>query len=320
MRRRPGGSGGIFFFPFIIPIILIFAFPSLLKLALIMVALGIGALLLVGILSGKKNPGATPKQTTSIHKNDTTSSVRKTSNNLVKIDAKLNNYFKTNHSLPVVDNISLVTQKGVYITVDDMFLAYKGEKIVQVGEFKESYPDIYEKIMSLLNAFSKLNVEVMKEEVDTTKVKPSAKLSTAEKYIDEINKLNDAIPNVEISNGLYQTCDYLKQIDIVNKEEGKGEDKLTKLYDYYLPILVGILENYKKLNDSKVKTDEFKKCEIQLIKTITLINEALKSIHGSLHESDYMNLNADITTLQDLLKKDGLVDDSPFGKTGEDDE
>ena len=91
------------------------------------------------------------------------------------------------------------------------------------------------------------------------------------------------------------------------------ETELKKLYDYYLPILVGILEKYKKLQDVSIKSDEFKDCESQLIKTIILINEALKTIYEEMHEDDYMNINADIETLQTLLKKDGLTED-PFKK------
>ena len=77
--------------------------------------------------------------------------------------------------------------------------------------------------------------------------------------------------------------------------------------------MTGILSDYKRLSESPIKGEEFKKCETQLIKTIKLINEALKTIYSSLHEADYMNLNADINTLQSLLKQDGLVD-SPFGE------
>ena len=36
-------------------------------------------------------------------------------------------------------------------------------------------------------------------------------------------------------------------------------------------------------------------------------------MNKSLHEDEYMNLSADITTLQSLLKKDGLIS-NPFQK------
>ena len=43
------------------------------------------------------------------------------------------------------------------------------------------------------------------------------------------------------------------------------------------------------------------------MKTLLLINEALKSITTSLTQEYFMDLSADMTTLETLLKKDGLV-------------
>ena len=43
-------------------------------------------------------------------------------------------------------------------------------------------------------------------------------------------------------------------------------------------------------------------------------------MNKSIHEDDYMNLSADITTLQSLLKKDGLVNGNPFKKEDTDDD
>ena len=103
----------------------------------------------------------------------------------------------------------------------------------------------------------------------------------------------------------------MKQLKYLT-ENKDDNPKVTKLYDYYLPILVSALEKYKKLQDSKVINDDFKQTEAGLIKTIVLINEALKTIIGSMQEDDYMNINADVSTLQSLLKKDGYGSD-PFG-------
>ena len=229
---------------------------------------------------------------------------------LTKIDKKLEAYFKENVYLSIIENVALTTQKGSYTTMDELYLTYKEEKICKLSELKSSFPQVYNKIQDLLLAFSKQKSEVLKEDVKVEKPKKENVLSDAQKYIDRIDKLNESIPNEEITNGLYQTSHLLKQIDL--DKSPKKEDKLTKLYDYYLPILVNILEKYDELDDSPIRDEEFHKTENQLIKTIVLINEALKTIYNSIHEEDYMNLNADITTLESLLKKDGLVD-QPFG-------
>ena len=53
--------------------------------------------------------------------------------------------------------------------------------------------------------------------------------------------------------------------------------------------------------------EEFQKTHQRLLKTILLINEALKTIITSLTQEYFMDLSADMTTLETLLKKDGLV-------------
>lgn len=235
------------------------------------------------------------------------------------IDRRLKEYFKDHYALPVFEDIKLVTKNGTYTSFEELYIAKGDETILSLDEFGNMFPGTYSEIVSLLKAFSKQKKDdVMAAEDKMPEVKKEDKLSDAEKYIEKINSLNVAIPQEEITNGLYQTCALLKQIDIATKANAK-DSKIEKLYDYYLPILLKILENYRSLMEAGAKGDEFKKCEAQLIKTIILINEALKSINESMHEDDYMNLNADITTLQSLLKKDGLVKEGSIFE-GDDDE
>ena len=272
-----------------------------------LIPLGAIGLLIYSIVKGgdsnKKNDfnRAAPKKKTYAMKNG----------DLNKIDKKLANYFKHNISLPVVDDISLTTQSGKFTTADQLYLTYKDEKICKLGEFNSQYRDVYKKIMDLLLVFSTKDEDFLKADVKVEEPKKKNKLSSGEKYIERINELNNSIPQEEITNGLYQTCDLLKQLKYLT-ENKDDNPKVTKLYDYYLPILVSALEKYKKLQDSKVINDDFKQTEAGLIKTIVLINEALKTIIGSMQEDDYMNINADVSTLQSLLKKDGYGSD-PFG-------
>ena len=313
MRRRAGSGffiGIIFLGLFVGPFI---------ELLFTLLPIGIVGFLLYSIFS-KKGTGRTYETTSSkIIKADKDSTVHHTTSDarvlsvsnadLNKIDKKLTSFFKKNINLPIIEGIALTTQSGKFTTADELYLTYKDEKVIKLVEFKKSYPAVYNKIMQLLLVFSKQKDAVINAEVNTESKEEDVFRNSTE-YIDKIDKLNDAIPQEEITNGLYQTCDLLKKIDLL-KETKNDETKVKKLYDYYLPILINVLENYKKLNDAPVHGDEFKDCEAQLIKTIVLINEALKTICSNMQEDDYMNLNADISTLQSLLQKDGYGE-NPF--------
>ena len=318
MRRRPFGGGFIFFafYMFIIFSNLIYGFAELLFPLIFMGVIGYS---IYSIIQKQNALNSNPRRVNQTRNINATNNVNRTVNSRVSklsnadlnlIDKKLTAYFKNNLNLPVVEGIALTTQSGKFTTADQLYLTYKDEKILKLDEFKNRYAPVYEKIMQLLLVFSKKSDDVLKATVDTEPKKKNI-LSDGDKYIDRINALNEAIPQEEITNGLYQTCDLLKQIDLL-KETKNDENKVKKLYDYYLPILIDVLERYKKLQDSPNHGDEFKKCEAQLIKTIILINEALKTIGSSMQEDDYMNINADISTLQSLLQKDGYGND-PFG-------
>ena len=60
---------------------------------------------------------------------------------------------------------------------------------------------------------------------------------------------------------------------------------------------------------------EFNAAEDKLIKTIILINEALKTICSTICQEEFMSLNANMSTLEMLLRKDGLIDENPFEKS-----
>ena len=98
-----------------------------------------------------------------------------------------------------------------------------------------------------------------------------------------------------------------KQIDDLSKKLPNTKDKLNKLYEHYLPILVKILQQYESL---QVATSDpaYGETKEKLSNTIQLINTAMKNIISSMTDQDFINLSADISTLEAVLKKDGLTD------------
>ncbi|MCF0111576.1 MAG: 5-bromo-4-chloroindolyl phosphate hydrolysis family protein [Erysipelotrichaceae bacterium] len=244
-----------------------------------------------------------------------------------RINEVLQGYFKKHDRLLVHDNISLRTQRGEYYSLRDLMIYENEDCVCSLNEFQDAYPEMYGRIMELLNAFVKLDPDVRdqvngtqttvkeekKEEKKPTPYSKRGEYDNAKDYITRINALNVEIPQEEITNGLYQMCAYLKQIDMIEENFPQTHSKLNKVYHYYLPILISILENYLQFSNSAQSHDEFKKAEDKLIKTIILINEALKKLTATLCEDELMNLNANMNTLEMLLEKDGLLqEESPF--------
>ena len=230
-----------------------------------------------------------------------------------KINNCLKEYFEDNDRLVVISDINLRPKSGRYESINDLQVYFGEDCVASMQEFERKYKDMYEKVLDLMLQFADLDKQVSQPKVVKETVQEE-KTTTIGDYIEIINQKNIEIEHEEISNGLYQICAYLKQIQLIEKNFPNSQNKLVKITQYYLPILVGILEDYKKMSLSVQTHAEFKTAEDKLIKTIILINEALKTICTTVCQEEFMALNANMSTLEMLLRKDGLIDDSPFAK------
>lgn len=256
---------------------------------------------------------------------------------MAKINIYLRNWFRNRMYLPIGANIDLRIHGDKYTSLAGLDVYRDGTYICSLNDFGRRYPESYDEIINELIRLSSLNStnqQVMEAEINERPAyaqqpnpapaeevkkeepkKEEPKEPAASDFIKTINQLNDDIPDEDVSNGLYETCALLKQIETLQKRFPDSRDKLKKLYDYYLPILVRILQQY--VNLQAAKTDpSYRETENRLKKTIGLINDAMKTIISGLTDQDFINLSADIATLEAVLQKDGLTSDGQITQPG----
>ena len=218
---------------------------------------------------------------------------KKTEDNQKAVSA-LKQYFLNRTVLQLEGGLVLKKETNQLASVDGLVLYLDDDQIATLDEFKKQCQVLIESNQ----------VQPVKETVEENKKETQTGI---EHYIELLNAQNLDIENKEVSNGLYEVCAYLKQINLIVKQFPQSKEKTAKLTRYYLPILLEILDSYKQLDKSARNHEEFQKTHQRLLKTILLINEALKTITTSLTQEYFMDLSADMTTLETLLKKDGLV-------------
>lgn len=248
-----------------------------------------------------------------------TSSKKYNASDIARINVYLRHYFQTGRILPVTSDFSLQVNGKRYASLASLDVYHGNQRVGSFTSFQRDYPQDYEEIMDQLLTFAKepdrdnvFDAEVV-DTTDQKKEEPEKEEKkkdpvTAQDYIDIINSLNNDIPDKEISDGLFETCALIKQIQSLEKKFPDSKPKLKKLYEYYLPILVKILQQYVNLQ-SATSDASYGKTKQQLTRTIKLINEAMKKIISSMTDEDFINLAADISTLEAVLQKDGLTDD-----------
>ncbi|MEE8807962.1 MAG: hypothetical protein SOI44_06025 [Lactimicrobium sp.] len=252
-----------------------------------------------------------------------------------RINVFLRRYFQQRPALRVSDSFTLRLHGSRYQSLTSLDVYRGGSYLSDFDSFASRYPDTYEQMIGTLLQMARGQEAVRDDVVDVEATEhvdqPEQKQETeqtetntktvhdAQYFIDEINRLNEDIPDKEISDSLYETCALLKQIQQLQKKFPDSASKLEKLYAYYLPILLKILNQYDTLQ-SVTSDPNFAPTKQKLTKTIALINQAMKTIISSMTDQDFINLSADISTLEAVLQKDGLAGDAGMEMpSGEDD-
>ena len=146
------------------------------------------------------------------------------------------------------------------------------------------------------------------------------KISEAKRQNKEILNL---IPKVESE----ETRKYLNDINSVvdkilltvekNPKKAKG---LNNFFDYYLPVLIKIVNRYDEVENQKLSSKEGKIFMEKADKMICETYKAFESILASLYQKDIMDIDADMKVYDMMLKADGIVGDNPIMKGSESDE
>ena len=307
MRRRNGGNEFIWW----IFLILIFSggigaiFPLLMIVGVIM------AITFAAVSSSKRQEQY--RQTNYRRANQNTyyranRQAKYSAAQMAKINVYLRSWFKSRKSLPLGSNFDLRIHGQRYASLASLDVYRDNQLICSLNDFGRRYPDSYDEILNELVKISENGKAEDIIDVEATEAKKEEVKKGAQAFMDEIASLNNNIPDEGITNGLHETYALLKQIQNLEQRFPKSKDKLNKLYEYYLPILVRILRQYDNLQAAQTDPAYLETKE-KLNRTINLINDAMKTIISSLTDQDFINLSADISTLEAVLQKDGLTND-----------
>ena len=230
-------------------------------------------------------------------------------------------------------NIVLTMKNGRFSSLDSLEVDCDGHYFRTVADFRREYGEIYDQMFDTLLTMEQNDVAVVQPEVVDVEYVPKtepvtssvrrnapkekqeaakeekAEPTDAESFREVINALNEGIPDETISNGLYETSALLKQLSDLERAFPKQKGLLNKLYSNYLPYLVDILKQYTKMQN--VQTDANYEQNVDALKnTIAHINSAMKDrLIPAMSENDSINLSADMSTLEAMLRKDGMTND-----------
>lgn len=134
-------------------------------------------------------------------------------------------------------------------------------------------------------------------------------LDRGDRYIEQIQSCNDAIPGAVISQKISR-IELLVQ-RIFDRAEAHPEviPDLKKMMDYYLPMTVKLLNAYADMDAQPVQGDTILNSKAEIEATLDTLNTAFEKLLDELFADTALDVSSDISVLNTLLAQEGLTDD-----------
>lgn len=146
------------------------------------------------------------------------------------------------------------------------------------------------------------------------------KINNARKQNKEISSMIPKVENVDTRKNLGEIKETVTKIlDVIEKEPKKAK-RIDNFFEYYLPVLVKIVNRYDEIENQRLVSSEGKDFMNKADKMIKDTNSSFKTILASLYQKDIMDADAEMKVYNMMLKADGIVDDNLIMKGDKKDE
>ena len=146
------------------------------------------------------------------------------------------------------------------------------------------------------------------------------KIITAKKQNKDIISMIPKIENKDTRDSLKEisiTVD--KILEVVESNPKKG-DKIDNFFDYYLPVLLKIVNKYDEIENKNLISKEGKNFMKKADTMIMESKSAFATILSSLYQKDLIDADAEMKVYDLMLKADGIVGDNLIMKGSDKDE
>ncbi|MBQ1812868.1 MAG: 5-bromo-4-chloroindolyl phosphate hydrolysis family protein [Bacilli bacterium] len=135
------------------------------------------------------------------------------------------------------------------------------------------------------------------------------KLQDAKKQSKEILNLIPKVEREETKYNLKEIHSTVDKIIEVIENNPKKAKRIDNFFDFYLPVLIKIVNRYDEVENKNLTSKEGKDFMKKADKMIADTNTAFKTILSSLYQKDLIDADADMKVYDMMLKADGIVDD-----------
>lgn len=137
-------------------------------------------------------------------------------------------------------------------------------------------------------------------------------------YLKKLHEANDAIPDEALSDSIERMERASSDIFRYIAENPEKSSQIRKFMNYYLPTTLKLLDSYRKLSSQNVKGETVTNTMFNIAGMMHTVADAFEKQLDSLFSEEAMDISADITVFETLLRQEGYVGDKdPFSSDKE---
>lgn len=134
-----------------------------------------------------------------------------------------------------------------------------------------------------------------------------AMLTEMQQQLDTLHALNEALPDPQLSAAMARMEKAGRSIvETVEATPAKAK-QVRRFANYYLPDAVNVLQQYAKLAKQGVRGENAASIRAEVEHNAASIATAFENQLDALYAAESMDLSADLTVLQNMLKGQGIV-------------
>ena len=132
------------------------------------------------------------------------------------------------------------------------------------------------------------------------------------KMLSDIREENARIPDETLSARINELEDITRRIFSTVADKPEKAPQIRRFMEYYLPTVLKMLTNYRKLGEREVTGENAEKTKKSVEGAMDIVLEAFKKQHDQLYQNEMLDVTSDISVLETLMKQDGLIENVPM--------
>lgn len=128
-------------------------------------------------------------------------------------------------------------------------------------------------------------------------------------YLKKLRAADDAIPDEALSEDISRMERASSDIFRYIADHPEKAPQIRKFMNYYLPTTLKLLNSYQRLSSQSVKGENITSTLFNIAGMMHTVADAFEKQLDALFSEEAMDISADITVFESLLKQEGFVDE-----------